>query len=393
MNAQPLPPPDPELAVHSEQLSALIKAEIQAQGAMSFSRYMELALYAPGLGYYSAGLHKFGRGGDFTTAPELGPIYAQTMARVIAPVLREMEQPTLLEIGGGSGRFAVDLWRALEKLDALPERYWLLERSADLRERQIERLEQELPQALPRIAWLDEPPKDRWDGVLVANEVVDALPVDLFEIAASGPVERVVELGNGQFQFAQRPMRSVLAARVNELIERLPQPLPVGWCGELLTSAEAWLDSVAGRLRDGMALLVDYGEVAADLYHPQRQDGSLRCYYRHRVHGDPFWYPGLCDLTASVDFTALARAADQLGFDLAAYETQSAFLRAARIDLAVGDMSLLPEMKRIRAAQQLKTLMLPNEMGERFKVMALTRQLDPEQLPEALSSPGQRHRL
>lgn len=393
MHAQPLPPPDPELALHSEQLRALIHAEIDAHGPIAFSRYMELALYAPGLGYYSAGLQKFGHGGDFITAPELGPIYAQTLARVIAPVLRNMEQPTLLDVGGGSGRFAVDLWQALEHLDALPERYWLLERSADLRERQIERLEQELPQALPRIAWLDEPPKDRWDGVLVANEVVDALPVDLFEITNDGPVECVVENRDGRFRFAQRPLQGVLAARVRELLERLQQALPTGWRGELLNSGEAWLHSVAGKLRDGMALLIDYGEVADDLYHPQRQDGSLRCYYRHRVHGDPFWYPGLCDLSASVDFSALALAADQLGFDLAAYDTQSAFLRAARIDLAIGDLSLMPEMKRIRSAQQLKTLMLPNEMGERFKVMALTRHLDPEELPEALTVPGQRHRL
>jgi len=393
MNPQSLPQPDPELAVHSERLGQQIRDEIERVGAISFSRFMELVLYAPALGYYSAGLQKFGRGGDFITAPELGPIYAKTLAQVIAPVLREMEQPTLLEIGGGSGRFAVDMWKALQELDALPERYWLLERSADLRERQIECLEQEMPLALPRIAWLDEPPKDRWDGVLVANEVVDALPVDLFEITDSGPVERVVTLRDGQFAFENRELQGVLRQRVSELLERLPLALPIGWRGEILTSGEAWLDSVAGTLRDGLALLVDYGEVDSDLYHPERDGGSLRCYYRHRVHGDPFWYPGLCDLTASVDFSALARAADQLGFDLAAYDTQSAFLRAARIDRAVGDLSLMPAMKRIRAAQQLKTLMLPNEMGERFKVMALSRQLDPERLPEAFTLSGQRHRL
>ncbi len=393
MRAQQLPPPDPELAEHSARLHALIGEEIARVGPIPFSRYMELALYAPGLGYYSAGLHKFGRRGDFITAPELGSVYAQTLAQVIAPVLRQLDQRTVLEVGGGSGRFAVDLWRALDALDALPERYWLLERSADLRERQIERLEQEVPEALPRIAWLEEPPKERWDGVLIANEVVDALPVDLFQVGADGALEKRVTLRDEQLAYTLQAPRADLASKLAELLEDLPQSLPEGWEGELLCSGGAWLDSVAGRLRDGMALLVDYGESASDLYHPQRSGGSLRCFYRHRVHSDPFWYPGLCDITASVDFSALARAGAELGFDLASYDTQSAFLRAARIDLAVGDLSLLPEMKRIRVSQQLKTLMLPTEMGERFKVLALTRQLDPEQLPEALCYPGQRHRL
>lgn len=365
---------------------------------MAFSRYMERCLYEPGLGYYSAGLRKFGRDGDFVTAPELGALFAGCLARTIAPVLRRLEQPTILELGPGSGRMAVDLCRALRDLDALPHRYWMLERSADLRERQIERLEQELPEMLPRLAWLDRPPSERWDGVLLGNEVVDALPAELFQVGPGGLPEaalqqlRVVIAEDG-FDWQAQPMPVDDARALLPRLQKLPQPLPPGWRGDFQPGLVAWLHAVGDTLRDGLVLLADYGEVRSDLYHPRRGEGSLRCFYRHRVHGDPFWWPGLCDLSVGVDFTALAEAGSRMGWQLAYFDTQSAFLRHAGIDQVAGDLLQLSERRRLAVAEEMKTLLLPSAMGERFKFIAFCHGLDPDRLPEIYQQPGQMHRL
>lgn len=400
-----LPPPDDELAAYSGRLVEQIRAEIQARGPLSFARYMELCLYAPGLGYYSAGLRKFGQAGDFVTAPELGPLFAGCIARAIAPVLRRLDQPTVLELGPGSGRLAVDLCRALRELDALPYRYWLLERSADLRERQIERLEQELPEMLPRMAWLDRPPAERWDGVLLGNEIVDALPAELFQVGPSGESggesgsrdselqQRLVGLVNDRFEWIRSAMPEPSATRLRERLEHLPHVLPTGWRGEWQPELASWLDAVGATLRDGLALFADYGEVRSDLYHPLKSDGSLRCFYRHRVHGDPFWWPGLNDISVAVDFSALAEAGRQLDWQPVYFDHQSAFLRGAGIEKLVGDLERLPERRRLAIAHELKTLMLPTEMGERFKLMAFCHGLDPDGLPEPFNAPGQMHRL
>jgi SAM-dependent MidA family methyltransferase len=389
-----LPPPDEELAAHGRRLAELIRAEILASGPMPFARYMELCLYTPGLGYYSAGLRKFGHDGDFITAPELGPLFAGCIARAIAPVLRRLEQPSVLELGPGSGRLAVDLCRALRDLDALPHRYWLLERSADLRERQIERLEQELPELLPRMAWLDRPPTERWDGVLLGNEVVDALPAELFQIGPAGSLQqRLVRLADGGFEFIAEPMQQPLARALQERLDGLPRSLPVGWQGEWQPEMAGWLHSVGENLRDGLALFADYGEVRADLYHPLKADGSLRCFYRHRVHADPFWWPGLNDVSIAIDFSALAEAGRTLNWELVYYDHQSAFLRGAGIDQLVGNMDRLPERRRLALARELKSLMLPSEMGERFKLIGFSHGLDPDGLPAPFTAPGQMHRL
>jgi SAM-dependent MidA family methyltransferase len=376
----------------------MIRAEIAAHGPMAFARYMELCLYAPGLGYYSAGLRKFGRDGDFVTAPELGPLFAGCLARAIAPVLRRLDQPTLLELGPGSGRLAVDLCKALRELDALPHRYWLLERSADLRERQIERLEQELPELLPRMAWLEQPPTERWDGVLLGNEVVDALPADAFTIAAADNGANAIEqlqvgLVDDRLQWLAAPLSGDAQQTLGERLAQLPRPLPAGWRGEWQPDLAAWLHAVGAALRDGVALFADYGEVRNDLYHPRKPDGSLRCFYRHRVHGDPFWWPGLNDVSIAVDFSALAEAGRSLGWQTVYFDHQSAFLRGAGIEQVVGELASLPERRRLRMAGELKQLMLPTEMGERFKMMAFCHGLDPDSLPELYQAPGQLHRL
>ena len=398
MTSLDLPPPDEELRAHSDRLAQLLRAEILRDGPLSFARYMEMCLYTPGLGYYSAGLRKFGRDGDFVTAPELGPVFAGCLARVIAPVLRRLDQPTILELGPGSGRLAVDLCRALRDLDALPHRYWLLERSADLRERQIERLEQELPELLPRMAWLDRPPSERWDGVLLGNEVVDALPAELFQIGPGGLAEAALQqlrvtCVDDRFDWLPAPMPVEDVRRLLPRLQSLPRPLPPGWRGDWQPDMAAWLHAVGEKLRDGLVLLADYGEVRSDLYHPRQGEGSLRCFYRHRVHGDPFWWPGLCDISVGVDFTALAEAGDRLGWTLLHYDEQSAFLRQAGIESVVGDLSRLSERRRVATADEIKTLLLPSAMGERFKVMAFCHGLNPDALPELFHQPGQMHRL
>lgn len=398
MSRVDLPPPDQELREHSAQLQACLREEIAQQGPMAFSRYMERCLYEPGLGYYSAGLRKFGRDGDFVTAPELGNLFAGCLARAIAPVLRRLEQPTILELGPGSGRMAVDLCRALRAMDALPHRYWMLERSADLRERQIERLEQELPELLPRLAWLERPPSERWDGVLLGNEVVDALPAELFQIGPGGLPEAALQqlrvvVDDGGFDWQAQPMPVDDARTLLPRLQKLPHSLPPGWRGDWQPGLVAWLHAVGDTLRDGLVLLADYGEVRSDLYHPRRSEGSLRCFYRHRVHGDPFWWPGLCDLSVAVDFTALAEAGTQMGWQLAYFDTQSAFLRHAGIERVAGDLLQLSERQRLAIADQMKTLLLPSAMGERFKLIAFCHGLDPDRLPEIYQQPGQMHRL
>ncbi len=398
MSTASLPPPDAELAAHSGRLEALIRAEIAAYGPMPFARYMELCLYAPGLGYYSAGLRKFGRDGDFVTAPELGPLFAGCLARAIGPVLRRLDQPTLLELGPGSGRLAVDLCKALRELDALPHRYWLLERSADLRERQIERMEQELPELLPRMAWLERPPVERWDGVLLANEVVDALPADAFRMAkadaGTGAIEQLqVGLVDDRLQWLAAPLPADAQQALGERLAQLPRCLPAGWRGEWQPDLAAWLHAVGAGLRDGLALFADYGEVRNDLYHSSKPDGSLRCFYRHRVHGDPFWWPGLNDLSVAVDFSALAEAGRTLGWQTVYFDHQSAFLRSTGIEQVVGELAHLPERRRLQLAGEIKQLMLPTEMGERFKLMAFCHGLDPDSLPDLYQAPGQLHRL
>lgn len=388
-----LPSPDPEALSISRSLLQRIRAEINAHGPIPFQRYMELALYAPGLGYYTAGAHKFGAAGDFVTAPELGSVYAEVLAHTLAPVLRSMEQPTLLELGGGSGAMAVDLWRALAARDARPHRYAILERSADLRERQIGTLSKKIPDAMPRVVWLDQPPAERFDGVVIGNEVVDALACARFVLRGNGPREIAVAADDDGLHACDSAPRPHVERALRELLEKLPEPLPEGYCSELLPELGAWLQGISAALRSGLILLADYGYPRHEYYLPQRRDGTLICHYRHRVHQDPLWLPGLCDITASVDFTALAEAGRDCGLDLLAYDSQAGFLSAAGIDQVYADLAGRPDRERLRIARQLQQLMLPGEMGERFKIMAFGRGLDADSLPAVYQQPGQRHRL
>jgi SAM-dependent MidA family methyltransferase len=365
-----LPAPTADEQAHSAQLAQLIREEIaRAGGAIDFARYMALALYAPGLGYYSAGKTKFGAAGDFVTAPEISPLFARCLAVQCAQVLHALGGGDVLEVGAGSGRLALDLLTALDAQGALPNRYLILELSADLRARQTQLLHERAPQLAARVRWLSELPAD-FRGAVIANELLDAMPVERFRVGAHGIEQMQVCVEDDRFVWNAHPAPAALAAQVS------PLDLPVGYVSEINPQAQAWVASIAARLTAGVVLLIDYGFPRAEFYHPQRSQGTLMCHYRHRAHGDPLILVGLQDITAHVDFTAIAEAGRDAGLTVLGYTSQAAFL------LALGLTRFAEETPddtraRLSVAQQIKTLTLPSEMGELFKVIALGRGVEP----------------
>ena len=376
-----LPTPPDDALRHSRDLTALLQQEIAAAGgAIPFSRFMELVLYAPGWGYYSAGARKIGADGDFITSPEMGPLFAHTVARAIAPVIGQIgAHAQVMELGGGTGAFAVEAMRALEKLGALPARYAILEPSADLRQRQAERVAAELPaEVAARVEWLDGPIDEDWDGIVFANEVIDALPTPRFVIADGLVWEETVRVGDtGRFEAARAPADMLLEKAVRHLERDLGQEFPDGYRSEVLMQLPYWLQAVAGGLKRGAMLFVDYGYVRREYYQADRDQGTIRAFYRHQVHNDVFAWPGLQDLTASVDFTAMAEAGTGAGFDLAGYTNQASFLLGNGIDQALAEAeSQTDAVGQVALREQLKRLTLPSEMGERFGVIGFQRDVD-----------------
>ena len=357
-------------------MTALIRAELDAAGGwLDFADYMRLALYAPGLGYYSAGAQKFGPAGDFITAPELGPAFARCLARALAPVLRALPNARILELGAGTGALAADLLTALVAADAAPAAYDILEVSADLAQRQRRRLAETATGFAGSLSWLDALPDDGFEGVVLANEVLDALPVSRFRIANGVPLALGVGWSDGRFCWLERPATAAQRAVVERLAADLPAAQwPEGYCSEYCPGLTSWLAAVTRPLRRGLLLAVDYGLPRREYYHWQRSAGTLICHYRHRAHADPFVYPGLQDISAWVDFTAVAEAAQAAGLQPDAYGTQAGFLLANGIaddpDLLAADSPAMAS-----AAAALRQLLLPGEMGETFKVFAAGRGL------------------
>ena len=376
------PPPGDAARAHSAHLREIIQEQvIAAGGAIPFSRFMELCLYAPGLGYYSAGAAKFGPSGDFVTAPELGPLFAACVADALAPVLRELGPDAwFVELGGGSGAFAEVVLKRLLALDALPARYAILEPSADLRERQQARLRERLNPLLgDLVEWLDTPPQAPWSGVMFANEVVDALPTPRFTLRDGEVFEEHVALdGEGRFLRQDRPADALLAAAVRHVERDLGAPLPDGYRSELLPQLPYWVQAVIGGMQAGALLFVDYGYARREYYQPQRNDGTLRAFRQHHMVGDVLEWPGLQDITASVDFTALAEAGTGAGFDLAGYCSQASFLLgnglAERLQEAEAKARDQVALQRLR--QEAKQLTLPEAMGERFQAMGFARDVE-----------------
>ncbi len=349
---------------------------------------MAMALYEPGLGYYVNGLHKFGSAGDFITAPEQGPLFARTLARQCTEVAEQLgDHWTLLELGAGSGTLARDLLLALP---TLPAKYLILEPSAALREVQRQTLAG-LPDDLRhRLRWIDAPPEEPFNGIIVANEVIDALPVARFEIGESGEIyEQAVNIEQDRFALIRRAPRERLRRAVELLQAQLPEPLGTGHVSEICIDLPGWLETVTTPLAKGLALLIDYGYVRGEYYLPERRAGSLVCHYRHRAHFDPFVWPGLSDISAFVDFTAVAEAAHDCGLEVAGFTSQAGFLLSLGAHEALAESA--DERQRLELSGELKRLTLPGEMGEKFKVLALSRDLEGPLSGFALMS--QLHRL
>jgi SAM-dependent MidA family methyltransferase len=383
-----LPEPSSAAQFHSERLRRHIGGEIRAAGGwISFARYMELALYAPGLGYYAAGAQKFGAAGDFVTAPEMTALFGQAVARQVAQILAS-SAPRVLEAGAGSGRLAADLLLELGRLGALPERYAILELSAELRQRQRETITSAAPEALARVEWLDRLPAN-FSGAILANELLDAMPVHLVCWRDEGIFERGVTLDAGEnFAWEERPTGGALLTEAHTLGERYD--LPPGYESEVALAAPRWTAEWGGILERGALLLIDYGFPRREFYHPQRGGGTLMCHYRHQAHTDPFYLPGLQDITAHVDFTAVIAAGHAAGLELYGFTTQGRFLANCGILERLSELAPASPAY-LRAAGAVNRLLLPQEMGELFKVIAIGRGLETPLL--GFAEGDQSHRL
>lgn len=387
-----LPQPSADALAHSARVLQHIVLDIQRQGGwISFDRYFELCQYAPGLGYYSAGTTKFGRHGDFVTAAELGPVFARGVAHSWLPTLAALSAPEILEVGCGSGAFAADALMFLAEHQALPRRYLLLERSADLRARQQQRLAQLPPAIAERAHWLDAPPAQAWQGIIFGNEVIDALPCKRFEITETGARELGVCATGAGLAYALGEGLTELAPLHGYLDE-----MPIGYRSEFQPQLTAWMAGLSGSLVRGLVQWIDYGYPRREYYLPERTQGTLVCHYQQRMFDAPFLWPGLVDLSASVDFTAVAEAGVQAGLELAAYLGQGELLLDALARAPaqlVGDLNALSETERLAYTRQIRLLTLPGEMGERMQMIAFARDLSESARAPILHHLGRRDRL
>ena len=418
--ATELPEPDAAARAHSERLTAHIRSAIaQSGGRIAFSRYMDLALYAPGLGYYAGGATKLGIAGDFTTAPEMTPLFAQALAVQVAAVLDATRDREIVELGAGSGKLAAALLRALATLGALPSRYTILEVSPDLIERQRDTVERRAPEHKARVRWTASLPQTI-DGALIANEVLDAIPCTLLVreagqwrergvgwedaredarkdarkdaplTARSAGGESVTQTArnstSGHFVWSDAP-----AGPRDAALAALRFPPDGDYMSEINPAAEALVEDIGRRITAGAALFIDYGFPASEYYHPQRRHGTLMCHYRHRAHADPFAWPGLNDITAHVDFTVMAEAGERAGLQVAGFAALAPFLIGCGVLEKLAATGTPESVLYIRAAADVQKLLAPSEMGELFKVLALARS-------EGIAWPGfdvvdRRHRL
>lgn len=375
-----LPLPEKDAAEHSDKVKQCLLDKIVSNGSLSFTEYMAAVLYEPGLGYYSAGSTKLGAEGDFITAPEISPLFSQSIAQAILPALAEIENCSILEVGAGSGKMAAAILAHLDNINNLPTHYYILELSADLRLRQQQFINETIPALAEKIVWLDSIPENL-NAVVIANELLDAMPVVRFRKESQGiGIEHVIE-ADGEFQLryiqdTSDTMNLRASKRVDE-IENEVNKLEVGYVSEINFNAEDWLASMADKLNKGVILLIDYGYPQHEYYHPERNEGTLNCFYRHRHHSNPFLYPGLQDLTAHIDFTAIADSGINNNLGLLGYTTQSHFLFGAGIaQLAEARTKCFDDdniIAQIELANEVKKLTMPYEMGEVVKAIGFSK--------------------
>ncbi|MFC0251070.1 class I SAM-dependent methyltransferase [Massilia consociata] len=380
-----LPAPAPDALAASHSLQQLIAAEIeQLGGAMAFSRFMELALYAPRLGYYSGGASKLGASGDFTTAPEMSSLFGATLARAAAAIIAQ-SAPDIIEFGAGTGKLARDVLAALERMGVQVNSYTIIELSGELRARQQEAL-----QDLPQVRWRDDMPES-FSGVVLANEVLDAMPVELVVRNEGSWQRQMVTVHEGAFAFVQQALPQHLAEQVARQIPDA-ELLPDGYVTEIHPVAQGFMASLAGMMKGGRgaAILLDYGFPAHEYYLDQRMGGTLMCHYRHHSHPDPFYLPGLQDITAHVDFTAMALASQDAGLPVLAYMNQASFLLACGIGELLQELDPLDALRYLPQSKAVQKLVSPAEMGELFKVLVVGKDVD---LPEAIVRADRTHRL
>ena len=368
-----LPPPPPEAVAHSQQLAEHIAQAILAEGDwIPFSRYMELALFAPGMGYYAAGARKFGEHGDFVTSPEISPMFGKCIGRQAADILNRTGGE-VLELGPGSGAMAADIYESLKEQGVLPQRYLLLEVSPDLRERQRDLLSKRFGiHEMERFVWIDRLP-EKIRGFVVANELLDVIPCSLLHRTGDDILERGVVLTEAGFAFDDQRLAE---GEVKRRAQAVFPPGDYDYLSEANFAAEALVRTIAASLEAGLAIFIDYGFPEREYYHPQRSMGTMRCHYRHRVHDDPFFLPGLQDITAHVDFTAMARAAESGGAEVVGFTTQAYFLISCGLGMLVSAGDPTMTLSRLKGTSQIHRLINPAEMGELFKVLGFSKNLD-----------------
>lgn len=375
--SQTLPKPSDAAHQHSRAVEKAIQNEIKAAGGwISFASYMQLALYAPCLGYYSSGSHKFGSAGDFVTAPEISSLFGRTLAIQTAQILKQVEQADILEFGAGSGKLALDLLLELEKTGCLPRNYVILEVSAELRQRQLALFTDNAPHLIPLLQWIDRLPTT-FSGLMLANEVLDAMPVHLVVWRNNQFFERGVTYKNEAFVWKEHPLRN---GALFDAAARLDAQLNVSnkdnsYTSEINLAIPSFITSLASILQHGLILLIDYGFGAKEYYHPQRNQGTLMCHYRHLAHDNPFYLPGLQDITSHVDFSTVMAAAENTGLELLGYTTQAHFLINCGITEILAQTPVDQMEKYLPLSNQLQKLASPAEMGELFKVIAFGKKI------------------
>jgi SAM-dependent MidA family methyltransferase len=360
------------LTRHSQALKDKIIEKIKQQNSISFAEYMNMCLYEPGLGYYSSGTHKFGKEGDFITSPELGDLFAKSLAVQFRQIIESLISPVIMELGAGTGQFCFDCLTELDNLNSLPEKYYILEVSADLQHRQKQKIKS-LPKHLSQlVCWISEPLKDDFEGVIFANEVIDALPVEVFKYSNNQYQQMRVD-----YKDDFKTLWSEFPQNLYEQLHAKELDLPESYVSEFIPNLSSWLNTISQNLKKGVVLFVDYGYERDAYYHLQRNKGTLVCHHRHKANFNYFENIGLQDITAFVDFTAVAEAADDCGLDVDGYTTQAYFLMSLGIQNLLGD-SDDNYSKYYEKTTELKKLTLPSEMGEKFKVIGLSRNFSQE---------------